>query len=129
VTQESFFRSYHARGIALANQTILIWDELRRAASIPIWPLFERFLGFVHRFSEVDRIVISWVCQFYATVWIHLEHDYIAFMLHGRPERMPHDCLQELLEVDTSDRKLHEIVYGDALPLRHSRARGTFPID
>ena len=67
--------------------------------------------------------------QFYATVWIHPKHDFIAFMLDGWPERMSYDRLQELLRVDTLDRKLHEIVYGDALPPCHSRARGTFPID
>ena len=50
-------------------------------------------------------------------------------MLHGRPKRLYYDRLQELLRVDTLDRKLHEIVYGDALPPCHSRARGTFPID
>ena len=116
MTQESFFRSYHARGMALADQRILGWDELERAAGIPIRPLFERSPGFIHLFSEVDRIMISWVRQFYATMWIHPEHDYIAFMLHGRPERMSYDRRQELLGVDTSDRKLHEIVYGDALP-------------
>ena len=72
--------------------------------------------------------MISWVRQFYATVWIHPE-DYIAFMLHGQPERLYYDRLQKLLGVDTSDRKLHQIVYGDAMPPRRSRAGGTFPID
>ena len=42
---------------------------------------------------------------------------------------MSYDRLQHLLGVDTSDRKLHEIVYGDALPPRRSRAGGTFPTD
>ena len=93
MTQESFFRIYHARGMVLADQRILGWDELERAAGIPIRPLFERFLGFIHLFSEVDQIVISWVHHFYATVWIHLEHDYIAFMLHGWPEQMSYDHL------------------------------------
>ena len=129
MTQESFFRSYHARGTALVDQRILSWDELERAAGIHIWPLFARFSGFVHLFSEVDRIVISWVRQFYAIVWIHLEHDFIGFMLDGWPERLYYDRLQELLRVDTSNRKLHQIVYGDALPPCHSRAGGTFPID
>ena len=100
-----------------------------RATGIPIWPLFERSPGFVHLFSEVDRIVISWVRQFYAIVWIHPKHDYIAFMLHGQLERLSYDHLQELLGVNTSNRKLHEIVYGDALPLCRSRAGGTFPTD
>ena len=93
MTQESFFRSYYARGMVLADQRILGWDELERVAGIPIWPLFERFPGFVHLFNEVDRIVISWVRQFYAIVWIHLEHDYIAFMLHGWLEQMSYDHL------------------------------------
>ena len=83
VTQESFFQSYHARWMALADQRILGWDELERAAGIPIRPLFDWFSGFVHLSCEVDQIVISWVCQFYAIVWIHLEYDYIAFMLYG----------------------------------------------
>ena len=61
MTQESFFRSYHARGMALVDQRILGWDELERAAGIPIWPLFERFPGFIHLFNKVDQIVISWV--------------------------------------------------------------------
>jgi len=129
MTQESFFRSYHARGMALADQKILGWDELERAAGIPIWPLFERFLGFVHLFSEVDRIVISWVRQFYATMWIHLEHDFNGFMLNDWQERLYYSRLQQLLGVDTSDMKLHQIVYGDALPPHRSRAGGTFPTD
>jgi len=57
------------------------------------------------------------------------EHDFIAFMLDGRLERMSYNRLQQLLGVDTSDRKLHHIVYGDALPPCRSRAGGTFPID
>ena len=61
-------------------------------------------------------------------MWIHLEHDYIAFMLHGRPKRLYYNRLQEL-GVNTLDRKLHQIVYGDALPPRRSRAGGTFPTD
>ena len=129
MTQESFFRSYHARGMALVDQRILGWDELERAAGIPIRCLFERFSGFVHLFSEVDQIVISWVRQFYTIVWIHPEHDFIDFMLDGWPERMSYNRLQQLLGVDTLDRKLHQIVYGDALPPRRSRAGGTFPID
>ena len=72
--------------------------------------------------------MISYVRQFYATVWIHPE-DYIAFMLHGQPERLYYDRLQKLLGVDTSDRKLYQIVYEDALSLHHSRARGTFTTD
>ena len=79
--------------MALADQRILGWDELERAAGIPIWPLFEQFPGFIHLFSEVDRIGISWVHHFYATVWIHPEQDYIAFMLHGWLERMSYDRL------------------------------------
>ena len=59
MTQESFFRSYRARGTALANERILGWDELERAAGITIQPLFEWFPGFIHLFSEVDQIVIS----------------------------------------------------------------------
>ena len=60
--------SYMMRNIAIADQRQLGWDELERAASIPIRALFEQFLGFIHLFSEVDLIVISWVHQFYATV-------------------------------------------------------------
>ena len=73
--------------------------------------------------------MISSVRQFYATVWIHLEHDFIAFMLDGWPDRMFYNRLQQLLRVDTLDKKLHQIAYGDALPPRRSRTRGTFPID
>ena len=62
-------------------------------------------------------------------MWIHLEHDFIAFMLDDRLERMSYNRLQQLLGVDTLDRKLHQIVYGDALPPHRSRARGTFPTD
>jgi len=62
-------------------------------------------------------------------VWIHPEHDFIAFMLDGWPEQMSYNRLEQLLGVDTSDRKLHQIVYGDALPPCHSRAGGTFPTD
>ena len=62
-------------------------------------------------------------------MWIHLEHDLIGFMLDGWPERMSYNHLQQLLRVDTSDMKLHQIVYGDALPPHRSRARGTFPTD
>jgi hypothetical protein len=59
VLQESFHKSYHLRNIALADQRRLRWDELERAAGILIRPLFERFDGFIHLFSKLDRVVIS----------------------------------------------------------------------
>ena len=62
-------------------------------------------------------------------MWIHPEHEFIGFMLDGRLERLYYNRLQQLLGVDTLDRKLHQIVYGGALPPRHSRVGGTFPID
>ena len=62
-------------------------------------------------------------------MWIHLEHDFIAFMLNGRLEGMSYNRLQQLLMINTLDRKLHQIVYGDALPPRRSRAGGTFSTD
>jgi hypothetical protein len=73
--------------------------------------------------------VPRWVRQFYATIWIHPKHQFISFMLDEKPERMSRKCLQEVLGVGTSDRKLHQIVYGDALPPRRSKAGGTFPTD
>ena len=73
--------------------------------------------------------MISWVRQFYAIVWIHPKHDFICFMLDGRPEQLYYNRLQQLLRVDTSNRKLHQIVYEDALPPHRRRAGGTFPTD
>ena len=54
ITQESFHRSYMMRNIAIADQRRLGWDELERAAGMPILPLFKRFQGFIRLFSEVD---------------------------------------------------------------------------
>ena len=62
-------------------------------------------------------------------MWIHPEHDFIGFLLDGWPERWYYNRLQQLLRVDTSDRKLHQIVYEDVVPPRRSRAGGTFPTD
>lgn len=42
-----------------------------RAASRSIWPLFKRFLCFVHVSSNVDQIMVMWVRQFYYLLWIH----------------------------------------------------------
>jgi hypothetical protein len=54
ITQESFYGSYRARDIALVDHGRHGWDELERVAGTLIRPLFDRFEGFVHLFSEVD---------------------------------------------------------------------------
>lgn len=108
---------------------MLGWDELEIVAGMPIRPLFERFPGFVHLFSEVDRIIVHWVRTFYATVWIAEDREFIHFMANGKQARLYMKDIRKRLKVQTSERKLHHIVYGDVRPPWRGRAGGTFPID
>ena len=70
-----------------------------------------------------------WVCRFYATVWIDPHRRFIQLMVNEHMTQIYLGEMRRHLGVAASDRKLHQIVYGDVDPLRCGRAGGTFPID
>ena len=80
---------------------------------MPILPLFERFQGLVHLFSEVDRVVTRWVRQFYATAWINPHRRFIQLMVNEHMTRIYLGEMRRHLGVAASNRKLHQIVYAD----------------
>jgi hypothetical protein len=105
------------RNIAIADQRRLGWDELERAVGMTILPLFDRFQGFIRLFSEVDRVVTHWVCQFYATVWVNPHRQLIQLMVNEHMTRIYLGEMRRHLRVVASDRKLQQIVYAIVDPL------------
>ena len=81
------------------------------------------YLTFLPRLADLlgqtDRYVASWVREFYASLWIDLDHRFIHFTFRGCDCMLYSDRVREILRIPESATRIHQICYGQTQPLRH----------
>ena len=60
------------------------------------------------------------VIDFYATLWIHLDHSYFWFMYRGEQYIMTREFLDEALRISPSNVRMHELTHPGVEPPRRS---------
>ena len=55
--------------------------------------------GLTDLLGRTDRYVSSWVCEFYATLWIDPQHKFIHFAFRGRDYRLMSFRVREILRL------------------------------
>ena len=73
--------------------------------------------------------VPSWVCEFYATLWIDPQHRFIHFAFRGRDYRLMSFRVREILRLQEQPVRLHEVCYGQMTPPRCPHGGNVPPTD
>ena len=64
-----------------------------------ICPYLAYLPGLIDLIGQIGLYVPSWVCQFYATLWIDPQHNYIHFAFRGRDYRLMSTRVREILRL------------------------------
>ena len=86
--QEDFYNAYLNSGVAFRSQRVCSIESVIAAAGEQICPHLSYLLGLIDLLGWTGRYVPSWVCEFYATLWIDPGHRFIHFAFRGRDYRL-----------------------------------------
>ena len=87
-------------------------ETIVAAAGEHIRPYLAYLLGLTDLLGRTNLYVLSWVRQFYATLWIDPQHRFIHFAFRGRDYRLMSSRVREILRLQEQPVRLHEVCYG-----------------
>jgi hypothetical protein len=73
--------------------------------------------------------VLSWLREFFATLWIHPDHTRISFTFLGEQREISSARARELLRIPLQTVHLHQLCYPGVDPPRHAHSGIVPPID
>ena len=79
--------------------------------------------------GRTSRYVPSWVHEFYVSLYIDLGHRFIHFALRGHGYRLMSFRVREILRLQESPIRIHEVCYGHTEPPRCPHSGLVPPID
>ena len=85
--------------MAFRSQRVCSIESIVAAAGEQIHPYLSYLPGLTDLLGRTDRYVPSWVHEFYATLWIDLQHRYIHFAFRGRDYRLMSSRVREILRL------------------------------
>jgi hypothetical protein len=77
-----------------------------------IRPHLSYLLGLADLLGWTGWYILSWVSEFYSSLWIDPGHRYIHFAFRGHDYRLQSFRSKEILRILESSTQLHEICYG-----------------
>ena len=97
--QEDFYNAYLNSGALFRSQRVCNIESIVAAAGEHIHPYLAYLPRLIDLLGRTGLYVPSWVCQFYATLWIDPQHRYIHFAFRGRDYRLTSTRVREILRL------------------------------
>ena len=97
--QENFYNAYLNSGVAFRSQRVCSIESVVAAAGQQIRPHLSYLPGLIDLLGWTGRYVLSWVHEFYATLWIDPQHIFIYFTFRGRDYRLMSFRVREILRL------------------------------
>jgi hypothetical protein len=88
VLQEDFYNAYLNSGVAFWSQQVCSLEAMVAVAGEQICPHLSYLLGLTDLLGWTGHYVLSWVREFYASLWIDPGHRYIHFAFRGHDYRL-----------------------------------------
>ena len=86
--QEDFHNAYLNSGVAFRSQRVCSIESLVVATGEQIRPHLSYLPGLIDLLGRIGCYVLSWVREFYSSLWIDLRHRFIHFAFRGRDYRL-----------------------------------------
>ena len=97
--QEDFYNAYLNSGAAFRSHRVCSIEAIVAAAGEQIHPYLSYLPGLTDLLRWTGRYVPSWVCEFYAILWIDPHHRFIHFAFRGRDYRLMSSRVREILRL------------------------------
>ena len=88
VLQEDFYSAYLNSGVAIRSQRVCSIDSLVAAIGEQIHPHLSHQPGLLDLLGWTGRYILSWVHEFYSSLWIDPRHRFIHFAFRGHDYRL-----------------------------------------
>ena len=85
--------------------------------------------GLTDLLRRTGRYISSWVHEFYSSLWIDPGHRFIHFAFRGHDYRLMSFRVREILRLQESPIRIHEVCYGHTEPPRHPHGGLVPPTD
>ena len=95
--QEDFYNTYLNSGVAFRSHRVCSIESIVAAAGEQSRPYLSYLPGLTNLLGRTGRYVASWVCEFYATLWIDPQHKFIHFAFRGRDYKLMSFRVREIL--------------------------------
>ena len=110
--REGFYNAYLNSGAIFRSHRVCNIESIVAVAGEHIRPYLAYLPGLTDLIGRTGLYVPSWVHQFYATLWIDPQHNFINFGYRGRDYRLMSTRLREILRLQEQPVRLHEVFYG-----------------
>ena len=97
--QEDFYNAYLNSGVAFRSQRVCSIEAIVAAAGEQIRPHLSYLSGLIDLLRRTGIYVLSWVREFYATLWIDPGHKFIHFAFIGHDYRLMSFRVREILKL------------------------------
>jgi hypothetical protein len=82
--------------------------------------------GLLDLLGRIGAYCVTWVKEFYSSLWIDLAYEFIHFAFRGRDRRLYSTRVREILRLPASETKIHQLCFGQTAPPRCPHG-GTVP--
>lgn len=116
---EDFYIALDLTRIGLCPHRVCPLEDIVCAGGEEICPSLTYLLGLVDLLRRSGLYVESWVHEFYASLWIDPDHEYLQFTFRGTPHRFyasGPNSIKERLGLTTSTTRLHSLCYDTTDP-------------
>jgi len=117
---EDFYRAYLDSGAVFYPHRVCPMGDIASVVGEHIHPYLTYLPGLADLLGWSGAYVPSWVREFYATLWIQLDHEYSQFTVRGDPRRLYRAMILERLRLTESTTRLHSRCYDMIDPPRHA---------
>lgn len=93
-------------------------EHIVRAGGEDIRPFLTYLLGLADLLGWSRKYVEACVHEFYASLWIDLDHHYMQYTFRGSPHRLYTSTIREKLRLPASTTRLHDQCYDTSNPPR-----------
>jgi hypothetical protein len=88
VLQEDFYNAFLNSGVAFRSQRVCSLEAIVGVTGEQICPYLSYLLGLADLLGRIGWYILSWVSEFYASLWIDPGHRYIHFAFRGHDYRL-----------------------------------------
>ena len=124
VVQEDMYQAFVHAETQFREHRVLDLEVLGNMVGADIRQYFTYLSGFPGLLALSGTYIEEWVKEFYASVWIARDHNYIHYALAGTDYRVTAQRAREVLGLTAYATRIHELCYGNFEPPRrpHSGA-------
>ena len=116
MVQEDLYDAFVCSTTQFREHRVLDLEVLGNMVGADIRQYFTYLTGLLELLALLGTYCEEWVREFYALVWVSLDHSYIHYALAGTDYRVTARRAREVLGLTASPTRIHQLYYGNFEP-------------